>query len=60
MYMHDSETKTKRKIDFKNVEKLFFKILYFQVAFMARVTKTASIQEFHPQSGTGEEESQQE
>lgn len=27
---------------------------------MARVTKTASIQEFHPQSRTDEEESQQE
>lgn len=31
-----------------------------KVAFMARMTKTASIQEFHPQSRTDEEESQQE
>lgn len=52
--------KNKRIIDFKNIEKLFSKIVYFQVAFMARVTKTASIQEFHPQSRTDEEESQQE
>jgi hypothetical protein len=36
-------------------------IVYFQVAFMARVTKTAEIQEYQPETGTeGDQEQYQE